>query len=219
MVAVVTAISSSQSSKQSLPTAKSARQYQARSHRLLVNRNVQAAVFENDARTILRDGLPYDRCMVGVVTDFDGIESLAEFDVQSPEQLAKVLRTQVDVVLDDGVAVLNASDERIAALAPLCDGEVILYAVDPQTPALLAHRGSGARGGRAVYLRDGRPVLATGSAETRLAPLSRLARGSLAEETLLAVIAAAWALGIAPDLILAGIETFDAHNTSTAQAA
>jgi cyanophycin synthetase len=152
-----------------------------------------------------------------VVTDLDGAEAMGEFDVQAfgaspPEQLAKVLRTQVDVVLDDGVAVLNGADAQVAALAAFCDGEVILYAADPQTPALVAHRGSGARGGRAVYLRDGRPVLATGSAETRLAPLSRLARGGLADETLLAVIAAAWALDIPPDLIIAGIETFDAQN-------
>lgn len=192
-------------------------------HRLLVNCNVQAAVFENDARVILRDGLAYDRCMVGVVTDFDGADGLAEFDVQAfgdsaPEQMAKVLRTQVDVVLDDGVAVLNAADERVAALGALCDGEVILYAADPQAPALVTHRGAGARGGRAVYLREGRPVLATGSAETRLTPLSRLARGGLADETLLAVVAAAWALDIPPDLIIAGIETFDAHHApSSAQ--
>jgi cyanophycin synthetase len=183
------------------------------SQRLLINRNVQAAVFENDARSILRDGLAYDRCMVGVVTDFDGAEALGEFDVQSPEQMAKVLRTQVDVVLDDGVAVLNAGDERVAALAEFCDGEVIFYAADPRSPALVAHR---AKGGRAVTLRDGQPVLATNGTEKRLAPLSAAARAGIADETLLAVIAAAWALTIPPDLIIAGIETFDAHNAHTA---
>ncbi|MBX3621747.1 MAG: cyanophycin synthetase [Rhizobacter sp.] len=188
-------------------------------HRLLVNRHVQAAVFENDARTMLRDGLAYDRCRVGVVTDFDGAEALAEFDVLGADQMAKVLRTQVDVVLDDGVAVLNAADERIAALGAFCDGEVILYAADPLTPSIVAHRGAGARGGRAVFVRDGRPVLATGSAETPLAPLSRLSQGGMAHETLLAVIAAAWALDIPPDLIVAGIETFDAHHTTSAQPA
>jgi len=194
-------------------------------HRLLVNRNVQAAVFENDARAILRDGLAYDRCRVGVVTDLEGAEDLAAFDVQAfgetpPEQMAKVLRTQVDVVLEDGVAVLNAADAGVAALGQFCDGEVILYAVDPLAPALVAHRATGARGGRVVTLRDGRPVLATGSAETRLAPLSRLARGGLPDETLLAVVAAAWALEIPPDLIIAGIETFEAHHVpSPAQAA
>lgn len=183
-------------------------------HRLLVNRNVQAAVFENDARCVLRDGLAYDRCTVGVVTDFDGAEALGEFDVQSPEQMAKVLRTQVDVVLDDGVAVLNAADERVAALGAFCDGEVLLYAAHPRTPALVVHRGSGPRGGRTVYLQDGRPVLATGTSEMRLAALSPAARGDMDDETLLAVIAAAWALDVPPDLIIAGIETFDAHNAA-----
>ena len=38
---------------------------------MLINRNVEAAVFENDAAAILRDGLAYDRCTVGIVTDRD----------------------------------------------------------------------------------------------------------------------------------------------------
>ncbi|MCC6880057.1 MAG: cyanophycin synthetase, partial [Rhodocyclaceae bacterium] len=37
--------------------------------RLLLNRSVQAAVIENGARVILGEGLPYDRCSVGVVTN------------------------------------------------------------------------------------------------------------------------------------------------------
>ncbi|MDO9395167.1 MAG: hypothetical protein Q7T71_01335, partial [Herbiconiux sp.] len=97
-------------------------------HRLLVNRAVQAVVIENGAETILRDGLAYDRCQVGIVTDLDGFETLAEFDITESDQMVKVLRTQVDVVLSEGTAVLNATDPRVAGLAPLCDGAVILYA-------------------------------------------------------------------------------------------
>ena len=183
-------------------------------HRLLVNRNVQGAIFESDARCMLRDGLPYDRCTVGVVTDFDGAEALGEFDVHSPEQMARVLRTQVDVVLDGGVAVLNGADERVAALGEFCDGEVILYAADPGTPALVAHRGQGARGGRVVFLDGQRLVLATGSAELRLPLLSPAARGDMDDETLLAVVATAWARDVPRELIIAGIETFAAHNAA-----
>jgi cyanophycin synthetase len=183
-------------------------------HRLLVNRNVQAAIFESDARCMLRDGLPYDRCTVGVVTDFGGAEALGEFDVHSPEQMARVLRTQVDVVLDGGAAVLNGADERVAALGEFCDGEVILYAADPRTPALVAHRGSGARGGRVVFLDGQHLVLATGSTELRLPPLSPAARGDMDDETLLAVVATAWARDVPRELIIAGIETFAAHNAA-----
>jgi len=175
--------------------------------RLLINRSVEAAVFENDAASILRDGLAYDRCSVGIVTDLDGAAGLAEFDVHEVEQLLKVLRTQVDVVLSDGVAVLNAGDERIADLARLCDGSVILYAEDGGNASIDAHR---ATGGRAVFLGRHGCVLADGSRETVLPDLRPLAARAelLPPEALLAAAAAAWALGIDADLITAGVQTF-----------
>ncbi len=43
-------------------------------HRLLVNRLAEAAVIQTTARSILEEGLAYDRCQVGVVTDMDGFE-------------------------------------------------------------------------------------------------------------------------------------------------
>ncbi len=183
--------------------------------RMLTSRLLTAAVFEHGAEAILRDGLPYDRCQVGVVTDLDGAASLGDYDITDTEQMAKVLQTQVDVVLDDGVAVLNAADPRLADLAGRCDGSVILYGLDAALPALVAHRGDGTRGGRAVFLKDGCAVLANGNAETRLAPLQRLAHAEPAQaESLLAAIAVAWALDIPADLIVAGIETFDASSTN-----
>lgn len=183
----------------------------AGAHRLLVSQMVQAAVIENDARIILQDGLAYDRCTVGVVTDMDGFETLAEFDIQEQAQMTKVLRTQVDVVLEQGAAVLNAAEPQVAELAPLCDGDVILYATEPSLPAIIAHRAENQ--GRAVLLLDGKVVLATGSSEKSIGTLERLTAGreSLAADvpTLLAAVAAAWALDIAPDLIAAGIKTFE----------
>lgn len=180
-------------------------------HRLLMNRMVQAAVIENDARTILRDGLAYDRCQVGVVTDMDGLASLAEFDVLEQDQMYKVMRTQVDVVLPEGAAVLNAAEPQVLELAPLCDGSVVLYAQDGSLPAIAEHRARD--NGRAVLVRNGRVVLATGSAEHVLGPVSELTFGRNAvptdTDTLLAIVATAWALDIAPDLIGAGIKTFE----------
>ena len=175
--------------------------------RLLINRNVEAAVFENDAAAILRDGLPYDRCTVGVVTDLDGIDALAEHDLRDADQMLKVLRTQVDVVLSDGIAVLHAADARIASLARLCDGAVVLYARDGDVAAIAEHR---AAGGRAVFAHDDGCVLAEGASETvltRLEPLVAPAE-ALPAEALLAAVAAAWAMGIDADLIAAGVLTF-----------
>ncbi|MBU2285962.1 MAG: cyanophycin synthetase [Gammaproteobacteria bacterium] len=180
--------------------------------RLLMNRAVQAVVIENGAQTILRDGLAYDRCEVGIVTDLEGASGLAEFDITESDQLVRVLRTQVDVVLPGGAAVLNAADPRVAGLAPLCDGDVILYAVDPQVEALTKHQ---AAGGRAVLVRQDRVVLAKGSSESFLPGLGRLTvwrttHAGVDLSSLLAAVAAGWALGIPLNLIGAGVEAFEA---------
>ena len=178
--------------------------------RLLINRAVQAAVFENGADTILRSGLAYDRCQVGVVTDLGGAETLGEFDIFEEKQMFKVMRSQIDAVLSDGVAVLNAAQPEVADMAELCDGEVIFYGTDPALAAIAAQLDCG---GRAVFLRQGQIVLAAGTSEAFLPDLDTHAvwQGHpvpSAESSLLAAIAAAWALGIPLNLIGAGIEAF-----------
>ena len=177
--------------------------------RLLINRNVQAAVFETNARAILKDGLAYDKCLVGVVTDLDGYEDLADFHIHDADQMYKVMRTQVDVVLPEGVAVLNGADPAVVELAELCDGKVIFYALDAQAPALVSHR---EKGERIVFLREQQIVLAEGETETALLPLSSLKPAKASQpETILAAVAAAWALEIDSELIEAGLRTFDSN--------
>src|SRR5450830_1345189 len=97
--------------------------------RLLINRSVQAAVFESNPRMILAEGLAYDRCQVGVVTDMGSLDSVKDFDVLDADALYKVVRSQVDVVLSTGMAVLNANDAQVLELADLCDGTVTLYEI------------------------------------------------------------------------------------------
>ena len=181
--------------------------------RLLINRNVQAAVFESRADIILRTGLPYDRCQVGIVTDLNGAAGLAEFDITEDDQMFRVMRSQVDVVLPGGAAVLNAVHAGLAQMQPLCDGEVIFYGSHPDDTAIAAHR---SEGGRALYLRQGQVMLATGGAETLLPGLGKLAswrkrhaRSGISDGSLLAAAGAAWALDIPLELIGAGIEAFD----------
>ncbi|MGF6273908.1 cyanophycin synthetase [Massilia sp. UYP11] len=176
--------------------------------RILINRNVETAVFESNARSILQDGLPYDRCTVGVVTDMNGIEDVAEFYIRDQEAMRNVIRSQVDVILPDGVAVLNAADAQVAGLAELCDGSVIYYAADETNPILAAHRQNGER---IVFTRDGRIVLAAGEQETPLIALSAMKPSTVKyPENVLAAVAAAWALGVPSDLLCGGLRAFDA---------
>jgi cyanophycin synthetase len=183
------------------------------SQRLLINRSVQAAVFENSSRMILAEGLAYDRCAVGVVTDISCTPDLAEFDILDSEQTYKVARTQVDVVLPSGTAVLNATDPQVVELADLCDGKVIFYAPDADNAAIVAHR---AKEGRALFVRDGEIVLVEGTSEIAVLPLATLKPAKAAKpEMVMAAIGAAWALDIPVELIGAGLRTFESNPKKT----
>jgi cyanophycin synthetase len=47
---------------------------------------------------------------------------VADLYVRDDDALANVVRSQVDVVLSDGAAVLNAADPEVVKLAELSDG-------------------------------------------------------------------------------------------------
>lgn len=181
-----------------------------RATQVLMNRAVEAAVLENSAEVILGQGLAYDRCQVGVVTGIEAARHYGAYHIENPEQVFKVFRSQVDVVLPGGVAVLHAADPMVVEMAPLCDGEVIFFAIDADLSVLTAHR---AQGGRAVFARGGQLVLATAAEESPLLPLAEIPflTGDPANSRLnsvLAAVAAAWALGIALHVIRTGAETF-----------
>jgi cyanophycin synthetase len=175
--------------------------------RLLINRSIEAAVFENPARLVLSEGLAYDKCSIGVVSDLDGVEHLSQYDMFTPEQMASVVRTQVDVVLPDGVAVLNADEPLVAEMAELCDGSVIFYSVTAEPALIRSHQKNG---GRVVFLRDGCVVLGEGEVESELLVLSSLKHlQSISPHSVLAAIAAGWANGIGSELLGAGLTTFE----------
>ena len=181
--------------------------------RLLINRSVQAAVFENSSQTILAEGLSYDKCSVGIVTDVSWQESLKEFDILDAEQTFKVARTQVDVILPSGTAVLNAADPQVVEMAELCDGKVIFYALDVRLPAMADHR---AKGERVVFVRDELIVMAQGNSEIAQLPLATLKPAKSSQpEMVMAAVAAAWALHIPPELIGAGLRTFESNPKKT----
>jgi cyanophycin synthetase len=180
----------------------------AAGQRLLINRTVQAAVFESNARAILSEGLPYDRCLVGVVTGMGPLSDVHDLYVRDEDALYNVVRSQIDVVLAEGASVLNALDPRVAELAELSDGAVLFYALDEANPILVRHR---AEGGRVAFVRAGHIVLAEGSEEMPLMALDRAKPATAAQpEAVLAAAAAGWALGVQTDLVCAGLRTFDA---------
>ena len=177
--------------------------------RILINRSVEAAVFENPCASILGQGLAYDKCDVGVVTDIGWSPALQHFDVLDEEQCFKVTRTQIDVILPSGTAVINAVASQAQELADLCDGGVIFYACDGDHPILVRHLKAGHK---TVFLRDDAVVLAEPLQEIVLLRLHHLKPAKAEQpEMVMAAVAAAWALGITPELIAAGLRTFESN--------
>ena len=164
-------------------------------------------MFETPPRTLAAEGLPYDRCQIGVVTSLEPDYTLEDLEVLNSDQLYRVMRTQVDVVLKRGVAVLNADDPLVADMASLADGEVMFYSLG-EPEVLTAHL---ARNGRAVIVRAGLIELATGTQREVLMAVDRLSPLAEPLESVLATVAGAWALGLAPELIRAGLEAYGQH--------
>jgi cyanophycin synthetase len=179
--------------------------------RLLINRSVQAAVIESGIRQLLSQGLPYDRCQVGVVISMPPTDGLDDLYPGTPDKMPGYVRTQVDVVLPDGVAVLNAEDPQVAELAAYCDGAVMMFAESEHCPHLQSHRQGG---GRVAFWRQDRLILAEGSREhevlsrQRPAVARQISQGTLTPLDILVAAACGWALGMAPDMIRAGVKSY-----------
>jgi len=200
-------------------------------NRTLMNPTVEAAVFENGFDAILNEGLVYDSCQVGVITNVDPACHFGRYGIETLKQVFTVLRTQVDVVtptaaaIDDvekgmklpiGAAVLNAKEDMLIEISELCHGEVIFFSIEPDLPAIIQHCTSGTgptQGKRAVVVRNDMITLVTGSNEWPLIKLMEIPSATGEHitqeiENVLAAVGAAWALGIEPDFIRIGIETF-----------
>jgi cyanophycin synthetase len=178
--------------------------------RTLIHRGVEAAVIENGADVILNQGLAYNRCKVGVLTNIDPTVFMPESAIVEEKHLFNVYRTQVDVVLSNGSTVLNAEDPMIVEISELSDGEVIFFSLDATHPVIEKHLG---KGGKAVVTSATEIILKAGMKEVWRIQKSASAyiRGDVSDHRIantLAAIGVAWALHLPYELIEAGIETF-----------
>ncbi len=184
--------------------------------RLLINRVLDAAVFESSDMQLMDEGLAYDRCLVGVVTGVPEPVGLEVHDIRTPEQMRNVMRNQVDVVLPEGVAVLNACDEVAVSFEELSDGDVFFYSHEDNNPVIAAAL---QKSQRVVFHHDHQIFFAHGAKEvsmlqTDAEPIQLLMQeGGISLSTLCAAVAVAQTLGISTDLIRAGLKSFSQKNT------
>lgn len=176
---------------------------------VLLHPDVEVAVFETARGGVLREGLGFDRCQVAVVTNIGSGDHLGLNYITTVEDLAVLKRVIVQNVADHGVAVLNAADPIVAAMAENCPGAVTFYASDRQHPVMATHR---AQGNRVVYVEGTTLVAAEGSVlqQIALAEIPITCNGTIGFqiENVMAAVAAVWGVGIEWDAIRAGLKSF-----------
>lgn len=181
---------------------------------VLLHPHVEVAVLETARGGILREGLAFDQCLVGVVTNVTA-DHLGLGGINDLDELAKVKQVVVEAVSRHGAAVLNAEDPLVAEMAAATDADVVYFSRSNRNHVMAAHV---AGGGRGVFVDEGMIVLATGSEAVELVELARVPftqNGKIPFQVMnaLAATAAAWAAGLSPAMIARALTTFE---TSTA---
>jgi cyanophycin synthetase len=115
---------------------------------ILQDPTVDIAILETARGGILRSGLAFQYCDVGVVLNV-AADHLGIGDIETIDQLAIVKGVIAESVHPDGYAVLNADDERVAAMAGKVVGKVAYFSMDPNHRLVKSHVEAG--GIAAVY--------------------------------------------------------------------
>ncbi len=105
---------------------------------ILRDPTVEVAVLETARGGILRAGLAFDHCDVGIVLNV-AADHLGLGDINSIEQMGQVKSVIAEVVHGDGYAILNADDPLVAAMAEKVKGKVAYFSMNPDNPIIQKH--------------------------------------------------------------------------------
>ena len=115
---------------------------------ILKDPNVEFAVLETARGGILRSGLGFSRCDIGVITNIQE-DHLGISDIHDLKDLSRVKSVVADSVKKDGWAVLNGEDENCLEIANSLSCNVALFSLDENAPAIVEHCKAG--GIAAIY--------------------------------------------------------------------
>jgi cyanophycin synthetase len=187
------------------------------SARLILNDpTVQLAVLETARGGILRSGLAFPHCQVGVVLNVAD-DHLGSYDIDTLEQMALVKSVVAEVVHPEGLAVLNAEDELVAQMAQRVKGAVAYFSLDPQHPVLRQHQQQGGLGATVINgeitLLEGEhqlPVIGVQEVPLTLGGTVRFMTANALAATL-----AAYRVGVSLEQLAAGLRSFAASVEQT----
>ncbi len=176
---------------------------------VLKDPTVEIAVLETARGGIIRAGLGFDRCDIGVVMNVT-VDHLGLKDIETIEDMARVKAVVPRAVSESGYAVLNADDELVYAMRADTPGDVALFSMEEQNPHIVEHTNEG---GIACVFENGYVTLLKGKWKVRIEkviniPLTYGGRAAFMIQNVLAATLAAYLQSISLEDIRGGLTTF-----------
>jgi len=176
---------------------------------ILKDPTVEVAVLETARGGILRSGLAFDSCDVGVVLNV-AEDHLGIGGIDTIEQMARVKGVIAETVKADGHAVLNADDPLVAAMAAKVNCKVAYFSMNPDNPIIIEHA---RRNGLAAVYENGYLSILEGKWTLRIEkavniPMTMNGMAPFMIANALASCLATFAQGVDIELIRQGVRTF-----------
>ncbi len=103
--------------------------------RVLSDPRVDVAVLETARGGMLREGLAFQHCNIGIVNNVSD-DHLGKAEVESLEDLWRVKRIVAEAVLPDGHCILNADDPWCVRMASHTKGKVVFFSLKADNPVI-----------------------------------------------------------------------------------
>ena len=183
---------------------------------VLKDPTVDVAVLETARGGIIRSGLGFDYCDVGVVLNVAS-DHLGQKDVNTLEDLARVKSVVPRAVSKKGYAVLNAEDELVYKMKELVDGQVVCFSMDENNKNI---RRRAERGRVSCVYENGYVTILKGKWKVRIEkavniPLTYGGRAEFMVQNVLAATLACFVHGVSLEDLRTGLTTFNAGIAQT----
>lgn len=183
---------------------------------ILQDPTVEVAVLESARGGILRSGLAFSQCDIGVVLNV-AADHLGLGDINSVEDMARVKSVVAETAMPNGYAVLNADDPLVSAMASRTPAQVAYFSMNPENDLVRSHT---QRGGLAAIYENGYLSILKGDWTLRIeqavnVPLTLGGRAPFMIANALAASLAAFAQGVRIEDIRAALNTFEASSKQT----
>lgn len=183
---------------------------------ILQDPTVEVAILETARGGLLRSGMGFRDCDVGVVLNV-AADHLGIGDINTVEDLAHLKSVVVETARPNGYAVLNADDPLVSAMAKRVKAQVAYFSMHPDNELVRSHT---QQGGLAAVYENGYLSILKGDWTLRIeqainVPLTMHGRAPFMIANALAASLAAFSQGVSIDQIRAALHSFQASVDQT----